>query len=85
MSQVVVTKDVLSERRVKSGLQEKQIETEYMSENRMSNPTKKDPVAMVLGIVALPVLGAWSVLTGIVYLVMSLFRVIMTGIGKIVK
>jgi hypothetical protein len=60
MSQVVVTDDNLKSRRIKSGEQERQIDRESGFDKwKLSDVTKFDPVAAVLGLVALPVVLSW--------------------------
>jgi len=81
MSQVVVTEDKLKSRRIKSGEQERQIDRESGFDKwKLSDVTKFDPVAAVLGLVALPVVLSWYVIG----LVVKLAVYVGIGISRLV-
>ena len=85
MSQVIVTEDKFLEQRQKSKAQELKITQDPRLEKwRKSDISGKDPVAMIVGLAALPILAAWGGLMAIMMLMLSLLRYLFKGLGVII-
>ncbi len=83
MSQVIVTEDQLKDKRLKSGAQERAIERESgFDQWRRSDVTKADGFKRVVGLGTYPIVALWSVLLGLIYLVVQVFKVAIGAIGK---
>jgi len=85
VSQVVVTDDVLRDKRQKSALQEQQISCENgLDKWRMrSLHNKKHPLMTVVGIALSPILAAWAFLMLCVGYALGLAAFIFVGMRRI--
>lgn len=82
MSQVIITDDSLRAKRGKSRDQENKITRDAVfSHYRRSDITGKDPVAMLIGVAVLPVLGLWSILVAIMTLILKVVSAVFRGLG----
>jgi hypothetical protein len=85
LSQVIVTKDKLQSKRDASRTQEANISREDMfAKWRRNDITGKDPIAAGIGMLLLPVVAAWAVLTGFIYLVLTILKYVFEALGKVV-
>lgn len=85
MSQVIVTKDALSKLREASRGQEGKISREAMFTRwRRNDITGRDPIATAIGLALMPVVAVWAVLTGFIFLILTILKVVFGLIGKIV-
>ncbi len=86
MSQVIVTDDLLKQKRESTRAQEAKISREEMFTRwRKSNIVgKKDPVKFVITLALLPVLALWALLTGFIYVVIAICEGIFKVLGKLV-
>lgn len=85
MSQVIVTVDSYRAKREESRAQEQKITQDVrLSKWKKSDISGKDPVAMVAGLVFLPVLGMWMGLMAVMLLMLSFLRYIFKGLGMVI-
>jgi hypothetical protein len=85
LSQVIVTRDKLSAKREASRSQESKISKEAMFGRwRRNDITGKDPVAAAVGYLSLPIVFVWAVLTGFIYLVLTILQFVFEGLGKVI-
>lgn len=88
MSIVIVTDDVLRSKRKESKLQEDKIDRESaFAPWRRNDITGRDPVAIMIGLLALPVAAFWSFIAGCITLsfsvMLSVFKVLGKFFGKL--
>lgn len=85
MSQVIVTKDNLSSKREKSASQEHRITTDDgIRKWRRNDITGSDPVARLLGLAALPILGLWGLLCGVMAFIVTVVNYVFKGLGRLI-
>ncbi|MEY4632589.1 MAG: hypothetical protein RIQ81_2709 [Pseudomonadota bacterium] len=86
MSQVVVTNDALSARRKESLRQEHKIDRESAFKQwRRNDITGRDPVAMAVGFLALPVAAFWSFVAGCITISFSVMLAVFRVLGRIFR
>lgn len=75
LSQVVVTKDKLHEKREKSRAQEAKIGREEMYGRwRRNDITGRSPITAAIGLALTPIAVAWAALTMFIYLMLSILK-----------
>lgn len=80
MSQVIVTDDVLNIKREESKRQEHKIDRESAFAHwRRNDITGRDPVAAVIGVLAMPVVVFWSLVAGCI----TFSFTVMVGLFKV--
>ena len=85
MSQVIVTEDVLQDKRDASRIQEEKItQDSRIRKWSKSDISGKDPIAMLVGIAFLPVLAAWTCILALMMFMMTCLRYLFKGLGMIV-
>lgn len=87
MSQVIVTDDVLRSKREESRRQEHKIDRESAFAHWRKNDivTRRDPIAALIGVAALPVVAAWSFVAGCLTLSFSVMLGIFKVLGKVFR
>lgn len=87
MSQVIVTDDVLRNKREESKRQEHRIDRESaFSQWRMNDITsRRDPVAALIGLAALPVVAFWSFVASCLTFSFSVMLGVFKVLGKIFR
>ncbi len=84
MSQVVVTKDELSQKRELSRQQESKIAKEDLYQRwRISSANQDKPLFALATLAFLPVIALWFLLLGLISITMTGFIVLLKGFSKI--
>jgi len=85
MSQVIITNDSLREKREASRLAEKRINRDVITKSWMM-PTlpKRDPIAMIAGVLAIPIAAFWAVMIAFLSLMMGAVLWLFRGLAKII-
>ena len=85
MSQVIVTNDPLKARREKTREQERRIDREsQFTRWRRSDITGPDPVAKLIGLAVLPILGLWGILCAVMTLALTVVNYVFKGLGRVI-
>lgn len=84
MSQVAVTKDNLTEKRLRTSSQEHAISCEDgFRKWQRSDVTKPDLVKKIVGFATYPILGIWGIIVGLMFLVLTGLRYIFRLMGSL--
>ncbi len=85
MSQVIVTEDVLSDKRNISRAQEEKISQDSrIGKWSKSDISGKDPLATIAGIAFLPILAVWAGILFMMMVMMTCLRYLFKGLGLII-
>lgn len=86
MSQVIVTDDVLNIKREESKLQEHKIDRESAFAHwRRNDITGRDPVALAIGVLAMPVVLFWSLVAGCITFSFTVMVGLFNVLGRIFR
>jgi hypothetical protein len=85
VSQVIVTRDELQERRDRSAAQEHAIETER-GFVKWHNPSSKlaDLIEKAVGFAVVPIVALWALFTGIIVFAFGVLQFVFRAFGKLV-
>ena len=85
MSQVVVTHDSLSQKRIKSRDQEHKITVDAaFSRFLRTDITGSDPIAKLAGLAVMPILALWGLLVGVMTLMVTIVNYLFKGLGRVI-
>jgi hypothetical protein len=85
LSQVIVTKDSLSDKRQKTRLQERQITVDGgLKKWQRSLIKKRNPFTVFVGLAVTPVVVIWGGFVACIFIVFQVLQAIFWGLGKLV-
>jgi len=87
VSQVIVTNDVLRGKREESRRQEHKIDREsvFAQWRRSDITTRRDPVAALIGVAAIPVVAFWSFVAGCLTFSFTVMLGVFKVLGKLFR